>query len=150
MPEEIGNPDEEKARRTSERDARLRAGIYVALAAAAVVVLMTLAFFGRSERVFAAGRALGLEDVAVALEQQRLDYAREKLREIGPELMRMGWDTTPEVDQALQRIRMRNREVYLEALRYLTGRKRPGPAGPGGPRRDVWPRPQPQVYPSAI
>ncbi|MHC4249270.1 MAG: hypothetical protein ACYS9X_09100 [Planctomycetota bacterium] len=160
MPEDIEKPEGTAPGKTgselaAERDAQLRAGIYVALAAAAVVVLMTLAMLGRSGRVYAAGTALGLEDVALKLEQGSVEEARQRLREAAPMLREMGWDTSPEVDAALRQIRRTDREVYLEALRYLTGHKQPEP--PRQPREekpkpDVWPRPQPQprIYPSAI
>jgi len=160
MPEETSKPEEAKPKSTAERDAEVRAGIYVALTAAAVVVLISLAFLGRSARVYAAGTALGLEDVALKLEQGDFEGAREKLREVAPLLREMGWDTTLEVDAALRQIRRIDREVHLEALRYLTGheepeqmREQPRERPPEEtPRRDVWPQPQPQppIYPSAI
>jgi hypothetical protein len=160
MPKETSRSDEAAPKSSAERDAEIRAGIYVALTAAAVVVLISLAFLGRSARVYAAGTALGLDDVALKLEQGSFEEAREKLREVAPTLREMGWDTTPEVDAALRRLRGIDRGVYLEALRYLTGhektgptRERPGERPPeGAPQRDVWPRPQPQppIYPSAI
>ncbi|MHC5058636.1 MAG: hypothetical protein ACYTKD_28595 [Planctomycetota bacterium] len=157
MPEDIEKPEGTAPRKTgselaAERDAQLRAGIYIALATAAVVVLMTLAILGRSGRVYAAGTALGLEDVALRLEQGNIEEARRRLREAAPLLREMGWDTTPEVDAALRQIRRTNREVYLEAFRYLTGHKQPEPPREEKPKRDVWPRPQPQpqIYPSAI
>jgi len=151
MPEDIQKPEEtprtEAERRAAERDAQLRAGVYVALAAATVVVLLTLGFLGRSGRVFAAGRALGLEDVALRLEQGRTDEAWQKLREIAPELRRMGWDTSFEVDAALRQIRRIDRKAHLQALRYLTGRELPEPP------REEKPTPKtarPPVSPSAI
>ncbi len=160
MPEETSKPDEAGAKSSAERDAEIRAGIYVALTAAAVVVLISLAFLGRSARVYAAGTALGLEDVALKLEQGNSEEARMKLREVAPLLREMGWDTSLEVDAALRQIRGLDREVYLEALRYLTGHEELGPTREQprerppeeAPRRDVWPRPQPQppIYPSAI
>jgi len=135
MPEDIqrpeGTPQTEAERRAAERDAQLRAGVYVALAAATVVVLLTLGFLGRSGRVFAAGRALGLEEVALRLEQGSTEEAWQKLREIAPELKRMGWDTSFDVDAALRQIRRIDREAHLQALRYLTGRELPEP-----PRED--------------
>jgi len=131
MPEDIqrpeGRPQTEAERRAAVRDAQLRAGVYVALAAATVVALLTLGFLGRSGRVFAAGRALGLEDVALRLEQGSTEEAWQKLREIAPELRRMGWDTSFEVDAALRQIRRIDRGAYLQALRYLSGRELPEP-----------------------
>ncbi len=156
MPEDIQKPEgttpEQAELSSAERDAQLRAGVYVVLAAATVVVLVALGFLGRSGRVYAAGRALGLEDVALMLEQGSIEEARQKLREVAPELRRMGWDTTREVDAALRQIRKTSREVHLEALRYLTGHDRPEPSREDEPKPDVRPRaqPQPRVYPSAI
>ena len=151
MPEDIKSPGETgpgSAAACASRDAQLRAGIYVALAAVAVVVLMVLALLGRAERVYATGTELGLEDVALKLEQGSIEEARQKLSEVAPELRRMGWDTSPEVDAALRQIRRTNREVYLEALRILTGHVPPGTPREEKPEPDV--RPREPIYPSAI
>jgi hypothetical protein len=153
MPEDIQKPEERAPEETehlsAEHDAKVRAGVYVALAATTLAVLIALGYLNRSERIYAAGTALGLEEVALKLEQGRPEAAEQKLREVAPELRAMGWDTSPEVDAALQRIRKASLDVYLEAVRYLSGRKLPQEEEL---KPDTRPssRPQPRVYPSAI
>lgn len=150
MADEIHGSGERPRQGGADRDMRVRATVYAVLALVAVAVVLGLAVFGRSERVFAAGPALGLDEVALMLEQGSVREARRKLREIAPNLMMMGWDTSYEVDRALQRIWEADREVHYEALRFLTGREWPEPRRPEAPaptpKREEGPAPV--VHPS--
>lgn len=109
----------------AEHDAKVRSIVYTSLAALTVVVLVTLGYLETSGIVFAAGHAYGLEEVALKLDQGMPVEAMQKLREVAPLLRQIGFDAPPEVDAQLQQIRRIDINVYVEALRYMSGRQTP-------------------------